>query len=321
MARYIGKRLIDLIPTLLVVALIIFLITRIIPGNPAAVMLGPQASVESIEAMEENLGLNKPYYIQFSSYLLDLVKGDLGTSLSYNKSVSKLIWERFPNTLILALSAIVIALLIGTTAGIISAVRQYSIIDYIVIFVSLVGVSMPVFWLGIMLVLLFSVNLGWLPATGMGSMDNSLLDVIKHLILPSIVLATIPMAEIARITRSSMLEVINLDYIKTARSKGLSEFIVVVKHAFKNALTPLLSVTGMQISMLLGGAILTETIFSWPGIGRLIIDAIDQRDFMVIQGSILFIAVIFVLMNLLVDILYTVVNPRVNLTDQKEGTE
>lgn len=321
MLRFIIRRLIDLIPTLLVVATIVFIITRIIPGNPAAVMLGPQASVESIQEMEEKLGLNDPLHTQFINYLVNLVKGDLGSSLSYGKPVLELILERFPNTILLTIASIMIALIVGVSAGIISAVRQYTLIDYTVIFLSLVGVSMPVFWLGIMLVLYFSVDLGWFPSTGMGSMEDGFVDVVKHIVLPSLTLATIPMAEFARITRSSMLEVINQDYIRTARAKGLAEFKVVVKHAFKNALTPLLSVTGMQISMLLGGAILTETIFSWPGIGRLIIEAIDKRDFMVVQGTVLFIAVIFVVVNLLVDILYTVVNPRIKLIGQKEGAE
>ncbi|MFO7343092.1 MAG: ABC transporter permease, partial [Bacillaceae bacterium] len=176
-----------------------------------------------------------------------------------------------------------------------------------------------IFWLGVMLVLYFSVHLGWLPATGMGSPEDGMLSFLKYLILPSITLATIPMANFARITRSSMLEVISQEYIKTARAKGLSEFLVVCKHAFKNALTPILTVLGMQISMMLGGAVLTETIYSWPGMGRLIVDAIEKRDFVVVQGTVLFIAVIFILVNLLVDILYKVVNPKINYSAEKRG--
>ncbi|MBU8918984.1 ABC transporter permease [Bacillus sp. FJAT-29953] len=321
MGKYIIRRLFDLLPTIAVVAVIVFIITRLIPGDPAAVMLGPQASVEDIQALRDKLGLNVPLYLQFLHYIGDLLQGNFGVSLTYNQPIVQLILERFPNTLILAVSALIIAFAIGVPAGIISASKQNSLLDYSVMLVSLVGVSMPIFWLGVMLVLYFSVNLGWFPATGMGSMEDGLIPYLKHLVLPSITLATIPMATFARITRSSMLEVISQDYIKTARSKGLSEFWVICKHAFKNALTPLLTVLGMQISMMLGGAVLTETIFSWPGMGRLIVDAIDKRDFVVVQGTVLFIAVIFVLVNLLVDVMYKVVNPRVNYSSGKGGAK
>ncbi|GED70864.1 peptide ABC transporter permease [Brevibacillus reuszeri] len=319
MLKLILRRLVDLIPTLLVVATTVFIITRMIPGDPAAVLLGPQASPDEIAKMRESLGLNQPMYLQYIDFLGNLLKGDLGTSLGYHQPVLSLILERFPNTLLLSVCALAISLLIGIPAGIISATKQYSPWDYTVMILSLVGVSMPIFWLGVMLVLYFSVHLGWLPATGMGSLSEGFGSVITHLVLPSIALSTIPMATFARITRSSMLEVIRQDYIKTARAKGLREFFVVWKHALKNAMTPLLTVMGMQISSMLGGAVLTETIFSWPGMGRLVVDAIENRDFVVVQGTVLFIAVIFVLINLLVDILYTVVNPRVKLSNKGEG--
>ncbi|OUM90081.1 ABC transporter permease [Caldibacillus debilis] len=319
MGKYILKRLFDLVPTLFAVAIITFIITRIIPGDPASVMLGPQASVEDVKELREELGLNDPLHVQFFHYMKDLLTGDLGVSLTYNEPVIGLILERFPNTLILSFSALLIAILIGVPAGIIAAYKQNSLIDYAVMLVSLIGVSMPIFWLGVMLVLYFSVHLGWLPATGMGSPEDGMLSFLKYLILPSITLATIPMANFARITRSSMLEVISQEYIKTARAKGLSEFLVVCKHAFKNALTPILTVLGMQISMMLGGAVLTETVYSWPGMGRLIVDAIEKRDFVVVQGTVLFIAVIFILVNLLVDILYKVVNPKINYSAEKRG--
>ncbi|GGA20332.1 nickel ABC transporter permease [Psychrobacillus lasiicapitis] len=319
MGKYILKRLVDLLPTIFVVAIIVFVITRLIPGDPAAVMLGPQASVEDIQELRDDLGLNEPLHTQFFQYIGDLAQGDFGVSLTYNQPVISLIMDRFPNTLILAISALVIALLIGIPAGIISASKQNSVMDYTVMVISLIGVSIPIFWLGVMLVLYFSVNLGWFPATGMGTMDEGFITYIKHLVLPSITLATIPMATFARITRSSMLEVISQDYIKTARAKGLKEFFVIGKHAFKNALTPILTVLGMQVSALLGGAVLTETIFSWPGMGRLIVDAIDKRDFVVVQGTVLFIAIIFVLVNLLIDVLYKIVNPRVNYSSGKGG--
>jgi peptide/nickel transport system permease protein len=304
-----------------VVAVIVFIITRMIPGDPASVMLGPQASVQDIEALREKLGLNAPLYVQFFHYIGDLLRGNFGVSLSYNQPIVQLIMERFPNTLVLAISALIIAFMIGVPAGMIAASKQNSLLDYTVMLVSLIGVSMPIFWLGVMLVLYFSVNLGWFPATGMGDITEGFIPYLKHLILPSITLATIPMATFARITRSSMLEVISQDYIKTARAKGLNEFWVICKHAFKNALTPLLTVLGMQISMMLGGAVLTETIYSWPGMGRLVVEAIDKRDYVVVQGTVLFIAVIFVLVNLFVDVMYKVVNPRVNYSSNKGGTE
>lgn len=316
MGKFIFSRFLNMIPTLFIVAVIVFLITRMIPGDPAAVMLGPQASVEEVEALTEELGLNQPLFAQFTEYIGNILKGDFGTSLTYKQPIVDIIMDRFPNTIILAFSALLIAFLIGVPAGIISASKHNSILDYSVMLISLVGVSMPVFWLGIMLVLYFSVNLGWFPATGMGSMSDGFIPFIKHLILPSITLATIPMAEFARITRSSMLEVVSQDYIKAARSKGLSEWIVILKHAFKNALTPLLTILGLQVSMMLGGAVLTETIFSWPGMGLLIIDAIEKRDFIVVQSTVLFIAFIFVVVNLIVDILYKVVNPRVDYSSK-----
>jgi peptide/nickel transport system permease protein len=316
---FLYRRIIQLIPTLLIVAVIVFFITRMLPGDPAAVMLGPQASAEDIAEYSEKLGLNEPLYQQFFDYLVNLVSFDFGNSLTYNRPILDLIMERFPNTIILAVSALFIAIIVGVPAGIIAARKQNTIIDYSVTTLSLIGVSMPIFWLGVMLVLYFSVNLQWFPATGMGSFENGFWDFLSHLILPSLALATIPTAQFARITRSSMLETISQDYIKTARSKGLTEFKVINKHAFKNALIPLLTVIGLQFSGLLGGAVLTETIFSWPGMGLLIVDAIEKRDFIVVQSTVLFVAVIYVVINLIIDILYKVVNPKVNLDSNSGG--
>ncbi|WP_078544753.1 ABC transporter permease [Litchfieldia alkalitelluris] len=321
MREFLYKRIVQLIPTLFIVAVIVFFITRMLPGNPAAVMLGPQASAEDIAEYSEKLGLNDPILQQFFDYLMNLIVFDFGNSLTYNQPIVGLIMERFPNTIILAVSALLIAVVIGVPAGIIAARKQNTIIDYSVTTLSLIGVSMPIFWLGVMLVLYFSVNLGWLPAIGMGSLDDGLWDFLSHLILPSLALATIPTAEFARIIRSSMLETISQDYIKTARSKGLKEYKVIYKHAFKNALTPLLTVIGLQFSNLLGGAVLTETIFSWPGMGLLIVDAIEKRDFIVVQSTVIFVAVIYVVINLIVDILYKVVNPKVNLNSNSGGAK
>ncbi|MGI6226733.1 MAG: ABC transporter permease, partial [Peptococcales bacterium] len=271
MFKYIIKRLLGLIPVLFCVSIVVFIITRVIPGNPAAVMLGPQAPLEAIEALNQKLGLNDPLLIQYGRFLLELLQGDLGTSIAYHQSVLSLILNAFPNTVILSLGALIIAIVVAVPVGIISAVKQNTIFDYISMTLALVGVSMPVYWLGLMLALFFSTKLQLLPAIGMGSWENGIGDVLSHLILPSIVLATIPMANFARITRSSMLEVIRQDYIRTARAKGLSEWVVIGKHALKNAMVPLITVMGMQISMMLSGAVLTETIFAWPGMGRLIV--------------------------------------------------
>lgn len=311
MSKYIINRLINIIPTLLIVAIIVFGVTRVIPGDPAAAMLGPQASASEIENMRIMMGLDKSIFEQFTTYLSNLTQGDLGYSYAYGMDVVDLILERFPNTIILTVSSLVIALLVGIPAGMISAYKHNTFTDYIVMVVSLVGVSMPVFWLGVMLVLIFSVNLGFLPSTGMGNWSAGAVVFLKHLALPSITLATIPMANFARITRSSMLEVLSQDYIRTARAKGLKEKVVIWKHALKNALNPILSVLGLQVAGLLGGSVLTETIFSWPGMGRLITDAIDRRDFGVVQGIVIFIALIYIITNLIIDILYKVVNPKI----------
>ncbi len=312
MLRYILRRILDLIPTLLFVAIIVFLVTRMIPGDPARVMLGPQASVTEINNLREKLGLNDSMGAQFIAFIRDLLHFDLGDSATYNRPVIDLIMERFPNTIVLTVFSLCISLIIGIFSGMISAVKKGTAWDYFFTIFSLVGVSMPVFWLGIMLVLFFSVNLGWFPATGIGSMDAGIVDYVRHLILPGVTLATIPMANFSRITRSSMLDVMGENYIKTARAKGVSGTLVVCKHALKNAMTPILTTIGMQISSMLGGAVLTETIFSWPGMGRLIVDAINKRDFVVVQGTVIFLAVLFVLINLIIDILYKVVNPKVS---------
>jgi peptide/nickel transport system permease protein len=317
--KYIFKRLIQMIPTLFVVAMIVFVVTRVIPGDPAAVMLGPQASVEAVRDLQVQLGLDQSLPEQLCRYLGQLARGDFGTSFYYNESVVGLILERFPNTLLLAIVSIVLAILVGIPIGVFSATKQYSAFDYIGMIFALIGVSMPIFWLGMMLVLYFSVNLGWLPAIGIGDLSEGWWDFVSHLILPCACLMTIPAATFARITRSSMLEVVRQDYIKTARAKGLNEFKVIWKHAFKNALPPIITVLGIQISMLLSGAILTETIFSWPGMGKLVVDAIEKRDYGLVQGSVMFIALLYVVINLSVDLLYMVVNPKVAATNVAKG--
>jgi peptide/nickel transport system permease protein len=331
MLTYTIRRLLMLIPVLFGMTLVVFFIIRAIPGDPAQVILGQQATKDAIAALTEKLGLNDPWYIQFVEYVKGLLTGDLGESLRSSTPISDEIWPYLAATLELSLAAMIIAIVIGVNAGIISAWFQNSWFDYIAMVVALIGISIPVFWLGLMEQWLFSLELGWLPSTGRENVRDPveaitnlyLIDtllngrwdqfgeVVRHLILPSVTLATIPMAIIARITRSSMLEVMRSDYIRTARAKGMRMFWVVYKHSLKNAVIPVLTVIGLQIGLLLGGAILTETIFGWPGIGRYIYEAIGYRDYPVIQSGILIIAAIFILINLVVDLLYVAIDPRI----------
>lgn len=319
MLKTILKRILQSIPTLFIVITITFVLTRMIPGNPALTMLGPQAPKESVEQLEQELGLDKSKGEQYIIYLKQILSGDFGRSYSYNQSVVELIMERVPNTLVITLTSLFIALILGMIVGIVSAVRQYSILDYIFMVLALIGVSMPIFWMGLMLVLLFSVNLGWLPAMGMGDPANGMWDVISHMILPCFCLATIPMATFARITRSSMLEVVNSDSVKALRARGLREGVVIWKHALKNALPPIVTVLGLQLATAFTGAILTESIFSWPGMGTMIVSAIDNRDYALIQGVVLFTAIVFVVINLIVDVVYTIINPKVNYESGNGG--
>ncbi|HLQ73380.1 MAG TPA: ABC transporter permease [Bacillota bacterium] len=331
MGTYIRKRLLQLIPVLLGMTFIVSMLVRAIPGNPAQVILGQQATKEAVEALTIKLGLDQPWYMQYINYVKGILTGDLGESMRTRAPVTEEIWPYLAATMELSLFAIIIAVIVGMNAGIISAWFQKSFFDYGAMILALVGVSMPIFWLGLMGQWLFAIELSWLPTTGRSptrdpvtSVTNFYLidtliqgrfdqfvQVLKHLILPGFALATIPMAIIARMTRSSMLEVMRSDYIRTARAKGQKMFIVVYKHTLKNAIIPVMTIIGLQTGMLLGGAILTETIFAWPGIGRYIYDAISYRDYPVIQSGILIIAFFFVMINLIVDILYSVIDPRI----------
>jgi len=331
MLAYTIRRLGLLIPVLIGMSLITFSIIHLIPGNPAHTILGEQATPEAIKELEENLGLNKPYIVQYGLYVKGLLTGDLGTSLRTKSPISEEIIPFLSATLELTLFSMIFAIIVGVNAGIISAWKQNSWFDYTSMLIALVGVSMPIFWLALVEQWIFAQELGWLPAFGRenprdpvevvthlyiidafisGRMDQ-VWTTFKHLILPGIALGTIPMAIIARMTRSSMLEVLRADYIRTAKAKGSHPFFVIYKHGLKNALIPVLTVVGLQTGTLLGGAILTETIFSWPGMGRYIFEAIGNRDYPVIQSGILVIATLFVLVNLLVDLLYAYVDPRI----------
>lgn len=308
MYKYIVKRLLMLIPVILGVTFIVFFILNLSPGDPAAIILGDQASAEALAMKREELGLNDPLLVRYGRYIINMLHGDLGTSYKNNLSVWDQVITRFPNTAILAVAAIVVALLIGISVGIISAKNQYSALDNVSMVTALIGVSMPSFWMGLLLVIVFSLKLGWLPSQGMGT---GLVPLLKSLALPAITLGTSAAATIARMTRSTMLEVIRQDYIDTARAKGVSEKTITYRHMLKNALIPIITAVGLQFGTLLGGAMLTETVFSWPGLGRLMVDAIKSKDIPLVLGSVIFLAVMFTAVNLAVDIIYAFVDPRI----------
>jgi len=333
MLGFIIRRILVVIPTLLGVTLLIFSMLAITPGDPAELLLGERATKDSLEAMREHLGLKKPLYVQYGMFLKRVVKLDLGETIWTREKVSREIMERFPATIELALTAMIISTVLGVILGIVSATRQYSWFDYASMVGSLTGVSMPVFWLGLVLMLLFSLTLGWFPMSGRLGVEvdlavvthfyildaiiawdwEALKDVVLHLALPAMALSTIPLAIVARMTRSSMLEVLRQDYIKTAKAKGLSEAKIVLKHALRNGLIPVVTVVGLQFGILMGGAILTETVFAWPGVGKWLYEGVVKRDYMVIQGGTLLVATTFVIVNLIVDVLYAIINPRISV--------
>jgi len=309
--QYIIRRLLLTIPVVIGVSIIVFSIIRLIPGDPARALAGVNATPEYIEQVRERYGLNDPIYVQYWNFVSGLVQGDLGSSTFSNRPVATEIRERFPRTLVLASVSLVLATILGVSAGIVSATRRNSLFDNASMFVALVGVAAPVFWLALMLQLLFAVQLRVLPATGMGG--------VEHLILPSITLGMASAALMARITRSSVLDVLRQDYITTARAKGVAERMVIYKHALKNALIPVVTVLGLQFGILLGGAVLTETVFAWPGVGRLLVDAILRRDYPVVQGTVMLLAFLFVMINLVVDIIYAFLDPRIHYQGKEES--
>ncbi|MDF2635046.1 MAG: ABC-type transporter, integral rane subunit [Pelosinus sp.] len=331
MLKYIIRKLLLLIPVLFGVTLATFMVMHLFTTDPTEIILGQHATTQRVEALREELGLNKPIYVQFGDYLSNALQGDLGKSVITKTSITDELMRRFPATVELALTAIFIATIMGILFGVISAVKQNSIYDYGTMVTALLGVSMPIFWLGLMMIILFSVILGWLPASGriaigmqpetitglylvdalltgdMGAFVNA----FEHLIMPAVALGSYSTAIIARMTRATMLETIRQDYIRTARAKGLTEKIVIFKHALRNALIPVVTVIGLQMGALLGGAVLTETVFSWPGIGSYLVEGIMVSDYPRVQGAVLLVGTIFVLVNLLVDVLYSYLDPRI----------
>jgi len=329
--KFLVRRLLSLIPVLVGISLLVFLFIHFIPGDPIWVMLGDFATEESVAELRQDLGLDEPLHVQYVKYVGRLLQGDLGESIHTRNPITSDLATRLPASLELAITAMLIASLIGIPAGVISAMNHRSLSDTLSMVGALIGVSLPIYVLGLFAIWIFAVQLGWLPPGGRLSPDieleritgfhvldsivtrnwTALGDSLKHLTIPSIVLATVPMAIIARITRASLLEVFSQDFVRTARSKGLRERSVVTRHVLKNAMLPVITVIGIQFGVILSGAVLTETVFSWPGIGRWVYEAIQKRDYPVVQGMTLFIGVVFLLSSLVVDALYVWLDPRI----------
>ena len=334
MARFIVRRLMLLVPILLGLSLLVFLWIRALPAGPAQSLLGERATPETIRQIEEQYGLNEPIHVQYWSYLKTLGKGDLGTTIRTRRPVTDELRERFPATIELTFAALLFATLLGVPLGFVAAKRHGTWVDHSSLVISLIGISIPIFFLAILLKYVFAVKLGLLPTVGRISVlidlehptnfylidaliagdPEAFWDVSKHLILPAIALGSIPLAITARITRAAVLDVQNEDYIRTARAKGLPPRTVDMRHIFRNALLPIVTIIGLQTGLLLSGAVLTETVFAFPGMGTWLVEAIRQRDYAILQGGILFIAVVFVLVNLLVDISYGLINPRIRVS-------
>jgi peptide/nickel transport system permease protein len=331
MLRFVVRRLLLLVPILLGLSILVFLWIRALPGGPAQALLGERATAESIAEIEEIYGLDRPLHEQYLAYLETVVKFDMGTSITSRRPVVDEIQERFPATIELALAAMVFSVALGIPLGFVAAKRYGGVVDHLSLVGSLIGISIPIFLLAILLKYVFAVKLGWLPTVGRSSVlidvehptkfyvldaiiagdVEAVIDTLKHLVLPAVALGSIPLAVIARITRAAVLDVQNEDYVRTARAKGLAPRIVDARHVLRNALLPITTIIGLQTGLLLSGAVLTETVFAWPGIGTWLVDAIDARNFPVIQAGVLFISIVFVLVNLLVDISYALINPRI----------
>lgn len=310
MATYVLKKLLTLVPVLLGVSVLVFMIMHLTPGDPAETILGPDVPQATIDHLREQLGLDQPLAVQYGRFLVQLLHGDLGTSIQNNQPVTRQIAARYPFTLELALVSVAVSMIVGVVTGVLSAVSKGSIGDTLAMILALMGVSAPSFWVGLMLMLFFAYRLGWFPASGYGG-PLWTWDGWKSVALPALSLGLGAAATVARMTRSSMLEVLNQDYVRTARSKGLTPWRVTVRHAMSNALIPVITVVGLQLGHLLGGAVITEQVFAWPGIGTLVVNAIGVRDFPVVQGVVLVIALSFVLVNVLVDLLYGFIDPRI----------
>lgn len=312
MMKFLVRRFLAVLPTLIGVTIIVFLMLHLTPGDPARLIGGPDATEADLQTIRIQLGLDQPLLVQYWEFISGLFNGDLGESWYMRVPVNQLISEALPRSLVLIVAAMILATVIGVLCGVIAAKWRNSIIDRLTMLGAMVGISMPNFWLGQMLILWVSVKLGWLPVSGLGDNPWSI-DGLRHLILPAVAAAVPSAAYLARLTRSTMLEVMRQDYIRTARAKGLAEAVVLLKHALRNTLIPVVTLIGMQFGSLLGEAVIVETVFAWPGLGRLIINATFSRDFPVVQGGIVVIAVAFIIINILVDISYKFLDPKVSL--------
>jgi len=310
-AYFLLKRVISLLPVLLVVMMVDFLIIHLIPGDPASVMAGPNATTSDIEQLRSRLNLDLPLHVQFGRWAGRALRGDLGESLFLGRTVNRAVWERAEPTLLLTVYGLLVAVVIGMPLGILAAVRPNTGLDRGFMFLAVLGVAIPTFWLGLIFIYAFAVNLRWLPAAGYASLSEGFVANLRYLTLPALSLGLNQSALVARMTRSFMLEVLREDYIRTARSKGLAENLVILRHALRNVLVPTVTVVGLIFAVLLGGAVTTEIVFNIPGAGRLLIDSVLRRDYPVIQGAVLYIAVAFVIINIIVDMLYVVIDPRI----------
>ncbi|MEQ8396114.1 ABC transporter permease [Thalassobaculum sp.] len=309
---YVGRRLVAAVPILLGLSVVVFAMMALIPGDPATAILGSYATPENVARLNRQLDLDQPLVQQYFTWLGNLLHGDMGRSYALNRPVADEVFERFSATLLLAGTSLLLCSVLGVVAGIAAAVRQFGWTDRIVTFLVLIGISTPSFWLGLLLIMLFAVQLRWLPASGMQAIygGGDLPDLLAHLVMPSVTLAVVATAVIARLTRAAMLEVLRQDYIRTARAKGVSERRVIYRHAFKAALVAVIPVIGIQAGFVLGGAVYIETVFQWPGIGRMLVNAIATRDLLLVQGGVLVVAASYVLFNLLADVAQTLVDPR-----------
>ena len=317
--RYIAQRIWQLIPVLILVSIAVFLIVRLIPGDPVLVMMGvdpeERSRISEIQyhAMQQQLGLDRPIYVQYFNWVSRIVQGDMGMSLRSRRPIFEVIFERYPATIYLAVIALLTGVIIAIPAGVIAAIRQNTGADYVAMGFALWGIAMPNFWLALMLIVLFSLHLGWLPSIGYANPLEAPWRFLQHACLPAIVMGTDLAAPLTRYIRAEMLEQLKQDYVRTAWAKGLPSRMVIVRHAFKNSLIAAVTVVGLQTARLLGGSTIVETVFSWPGIGRLLIEGIYSRDYPVVQGSVLLIAVTYVFINLFVDIAYKWLDPRIKL--------
>jgi len=310
--RYLIQRLLLVVLVLLGVSVLVFAVTRLTPGDPARVLLGPRATEEQVATLRTAYGLDQPIYAQYLSWLSHVVRGDLGESIQLHRPVLAEVAERFRGTLILALAAMVVAFSVGIAFGVVAALRANSALDRLLMSVALLGISLPPFWVGLILIIFFSLVLRWLPATGMLSPTGGgdVLDVLVHLVLPTLSLAVVPLAVIARLTRANVLEVLNQLYVRTARAKGLPPRVVVVRHIMRNTLVGTITILGLEAGWLLAGTVYIETVFAWPGLGAMLVNAILQRDYPLVQGGVLLVAGVYVLINLGTDMLYLYLDPR-----------